>query len=123
MAWVESPFQTVEGRTQPIQFRLSDEDGPLALSGYTPGAAQNGIALYMRDDNGRVVSTTGKVDVVDDGVTAALLGRVDFYPSASDLLAKNSGYTLRWELTNNSGLVIRLPDTEMPCDLIVGRIT
>ena len=123
MSWVTSPWSAVNGMSVPVRFRLNDANGPIALSGYTPDAIANGIVMHLRDGNGNVLDTVGKLTVLDDGVDADLLGVVQFDPDDDDFASGASGYTVRFELLNNTGESDFVPRTEHPDTIVVGLVT
>jgi hypothetical protein len=87
--------EIVEGWTDEIgPFTPKADDVAVDLTGLT-------VELILRSKTGALVETTSDARVDDDPTT----GKVYWTPDAADLSAAQSPYTLRWKVTDDSGVV------------------
>ncbi len=101
----------VEGETvERGPFTLKSNDLPFNLTDYT-------VELVIRPFRGTDYSDTdGEVRVVAD-----TSGTVYFTPDASDFLARESPYSIRWKVTDSLSTVVYFPNSELPDTIAVGK--
>ncbi len=101
----------VEGETiERGPYTLKSDDVPFDLTGYT-------VELVIRPFRGTDYSDTdGEVRV-----PAGTGGTVYFTPDASDFLARESPYSIRWRVTDSQDTIVYFPNSELPDTIAVGK--
>lgn len=83
----------VQGWTETISFTLYADGTPIDLTGRT-------VTMQVRDKTDTDPAFLGSVAVID-----ATAGKVGFTPNASDLLASESPYTVRFKVMSDGYFV------------------
>jgi hypothetical protein len=96
----------VEGQTEPIVQTLLSDGVPMPIFGLL-------VSLILQQKNGTVIDTTGKVTVLDDGVTPALVGKVKLEPDIGDFVKAGSDYYWRWRVVDGNGKIAYWPGGEV----------
>jgi hypothetical protein len=93
----------VDGWTAPIEYTLKHRD-PATGADSTFNAGGMTPSLILTDKNGNQITITGTVEWADSSVS-----RIRFKPSATDLVASKSPYTLHWKVTDETSKVAYYP--------------
>lgn len=92
------PTDLVEGWSAAIPFTLKGDNVALDLTGLT-------VTLVLKDRQGGVVNTAGKVATITPSA-----GTVTFTPVDGDLKASLSPYSARFVLTDTNSKVLYVPN-------------
>ena len=90
----------VEGWTERITYQLGADGAAPNLTGMT-------CVLLLYDKNRALKTYAGA-----SGIETAATGIVYFDPTAADLVASQSPYSIRWKVTDGSGKVSYFPNAD-----------
>jgi hypothetical protein len=96
---------TVEGQTEPIVHQLLSDGVPFPIFGLL-------ITLILQKKDGTAVDTSTKVTILDDGVTPALVGKLQLEPDVADFVKSGSEYYWRWKVVDGDGKIAFWPGGE-----------
>jgi len=90
-------IEVVQGWTGPIDMQLKADGVAVDLTGMT-------VVLILKDKDGTSVDTAGDVSILD-----AATGKVRYLGDPTDLVAANSPFRARWQVTDGAGRVVYFP--------------